>query len=572
MTRISEYLLRTTRETPADAELVSHQLMLRSGMVRKVASGIYTWLPLGYRVLRRVEQVVRDVMNETGAMEMLMPAAQPAELWQESGRWDKYGPELLRITDRHQREFCYGPTHEEVIADVVRQTVTSYKQLPMTLYQVQTKFRDEIRPRFGVMRAREFIMKDAYSFHIGEESLQKTYDTMHQAYSEIFTRLGLNFRAVMADSGAIGGNTSHEFQVLAESGEDVIAYCEDSDYAANVERAEALAPASLDVDTDAALAMEKVATPDCKTIEQVAKFLSVPIEKTVKTLFVKGSEKPLVALILRGDHSLNEVKAGHCEEVATPLQMAGEADVKAAIGCGFGSLGPVGLGVPMVVDRDASVLADFVVGANEDGFHYQHVQWRRDASYQSIADLRDVVEGDKSPDGKGLLKLARGIEVGHIFQNGDVYTKAMGVRVLNENGKQVTLLSGCYGIGVTRIVAAAIEQHHDDRGIVWPDAMAPFEIALLPMNMHKSYRVKQVVEQLYAELCTAGYDVLFDDRKERPGIMFADSDLIGVPHRLVVSESGLDDGTIEYKARRTGVIEHLPFNDIMAALAERMES
>ncbi len=523
-------------------------------------------------MLRRVEQVVRDVMNETGAMEMLMPAAQPAELWQESGRWDKYGPELLRITDRHQREFCYGPTHEEVISDVVRQTITSYKQLPMTLYQVQTKFRDEIRPRFGVMRSREFIMKDAYSFHIGEESLQKTYDTMHQAYSEIFTRLGLNFRAVMADSGAIGGNTSHEFQVLAESGEDVIAYCEDSDYAANVERAEALAPTALDVDTDAALAMEKIATPDCKTIESVATFLSVPVEKTVKTLFVKGSEQPLVALILRGDHSLNDVKAGHCPEVATPIQMAGEAEVKAAMGCGFGSLGPVGLNVPVVVDRDASVLADFVVGANEEGFHYQHVQWTRDASYHSVADLRDVVEGDKSPDGKGLLKLARGIEVGHIFQNGDVYTKAMSVRVLNENGKQVTLLSGCYGIGVTRIVAAAIEQHHDDRGIVWPDAMAPFEIALLPMNMHKSYRVKQVVEQLYAELCTAGYDVLFDDRKERPGIMFADSDLIGVPHRLVVSESGLDDGTIEYKARRTGVIEHLPFNDIMAALAERMES
>ncbi|MDF1760006.1 MAG: proline--tRNA ligase [Coxiellaceae bacterium] len=570
MTRTSEYLLSTTRETPADAELVSHQLMLRAGMIRKVASGIYTWLPLGYRVLRRVEKVIRHAMDEAGAMEMLMPSVQPAELWQESGRWDKYGPELLRITDRHEREFCYGPTHEEIIADVVRNDIKSYKQLPISFYQIQTKFRDEIRPRFGVMRSREFIMKDAYSFHMDQESMAKTYDTMYQAYCNIFTRLGLNYRAVIADSGAIGGNTSHEFQVLAQSGEDVIAYCGKSDYAANVERAEALAPKTPEVDLDAAEAMVKVATPNCKTMQDVADFFDEPLARGIKTLVVKGEEQPLVALVLRGDHALNDIKAAACVEVASPLQMADEAEVKAALGCGFGSLGPIGLDIPVIVDRDAAVLVDFTAGANEEGFHYQHVHWKRDHPRNMVADLRNVVDGDLSPDGEGSLTLVRGIEVGHIFQNGDVYTKSMGVSVLNENGKNVTLLSGCYGIGVTRIVAAAIEQHHDERGIVWPDAMAPFEIALLPMQMHKSYRVKQAAEQLYGELCTAGYDVLFDDRKERPGIMFADSDLIGIPHRVVVSESGLDNGTIEYKSRRTGVIEHLPFNDILAALAERV--
>ena len=572
MTRTSEYFISTTRETPADAELASHQLMLRSGMIRKVASGIYTWLPLGYRVLRRVEHVIRRAMDETGALEMLMPSVQPAELWQESGRWDKYGPELLRITDRHEREFCYGPTHEEIIAHVVRDEVKSYKQLPVTFYQIQTKFRDEIRPRFGVMRSREFIMKDAYSFHLNQESMAKTYDTMYQAYCNIFKRLGLNFRAVIADSGAIGGKTSHEFQVLAQSGEDVIAYCDNSDYAANVERAEALAPKTPAFDMNAAAALEKVATPNCKTMQDVAEFFGHPLKAGVKTMIVKGEEVPLVALVLRGDHSLNAIKAEACVEVAKPLQMADEADVQAALDCGFGSLGPIGLDIPVIIDRDAAVLVDFTCGANEEGFHYQHVHWGRDLERSHVTDLRDVVEGDLSPDGEGTLSLVRGIEVGHIFQNDDVYTKAMSVGVLNENGKNVTLLSGCYGIGVTRIVAAAIEQHHDDRGIVWPDAMAPFEIALLPMHMHKSYRVKQAAEQLYGELRTAGYDVLFDDRKERPGIMFADSDLIGIPHRIVVSESGLDDGTIEYKSRRTGVIEHLPFNDILAALAERVSN
>lgn len=572
MTRTSEYLLRTTRETPAEAELASHQLMLRAGMIRKVASGIYTWLPLGYRVLRRVEQVVREVMDETGALEMFMPSVQPAELWQESGRWQKYGPELLRITDRHEREFCFGPTHEEVIADVVRREITSYKQLPMTLYQVQTKFRDEIRPRFGVMRAREFIMKDAYSFHIDETSMAKTYDTMYHAYCEIFTRLGLKYRAVMADSGAIGGKTSHEFQVLAQSGEDVIAYCENSDYAANVERAESLAPTMPAVDMTSAAALETVDTPNCKTMADVAEFFAVPLTSTLKTLIVKGEQVPLVALVLRGDHTLNDIKATSCAEVASPLAMATDVDIQAAIGCGVGSIGPIGLDMPVIVDRDASVMVDFICGANVDGKHHRHVQWQRDLNAQHVADLRNVEEGDQSPDGKGPLHLVRGIEVGHIFQNGDVYTKSMNVTVLNESGKQVTLLSGCYGIGVSRIVAAAIEQHHDERGIIWPDAMAPFEIALLPMNMHKSYRVKQAAEQLYGELCTAGYDVLFDDRKERPGIMFADSDLIGIPHRLVVSEAGLDEGTVEYKSRRVGVIEHLPFDDILAALAERTGS
>jgi prolyl-tRNA synthetase len=569
MTRTTEFLLATTKEVPKDAQLVSHRLMLRAGMVRKLASGIYAWMPLGLRVLRRVEDIVRFEMDSAGAQEMLMPAVQPAELWRESGRWEKYGPELCRLQDRHQRDFCLGPTHEEVITDIIRNVVRSYKQLPTVVYQIQTKFRDEIRPRFGVMRAREFIMKDAYSFHLTQASLEQSYQAMHQAYCQIFNRLGLRYRVVWADSGAIGGDRSQEFHVLADSGEDLLAYCADSDYAANVEKAEAQAPQSNPKTEGAAL--EKVATPSQRTINKVAAFLQVPVAQTVKTLMVNGvDEGTLVALVLRGDHELNALKAEKIAKVAQPLQFADEAHVKACIGTGFGSIGPVGLNVHVIVDRDAAVLGDFVCGANEDDQHFTHVHWQRDLPIGEIADIRNVVEGDMSPDGAGPLSFARGIEVGHIFQNGDQYTDPMKATVLNEQGKSVTLLSGCYGIGVSRIVAAAIEQSHDDRGIIWPEEMAPFEIALLPMHMHKSHRVKEAAEQLYGELCTAGYDVFFDDRKERPGVMFADMDLIGIPHRLVVGESGLDQGTVEYKSRAQGDVEQLSLGDILGELAERI--
>jgi prolyl-tRNA synthetase len=571
MTRTSEYFICTTKEIPADAELPSHRLMLRAGMIRKAASGIYTWLPLGYRVLQKVEAVVRQEMNDAGCQEILMPAVQPAELWCESGRWDKYGPELLRFQDRHARDFCLGPTHEEVVVELVRSQVRSYKQLPMTLYQIQTKFRDEIRPRFGVMRGREFIMKDAYSFHMDQASLQATYDTLYQAYCNIFTRLGLKFRAVMADSGAIGGSVSHEFQVLADSGEDVIAYCENSDYAANVELASAALPEPANLESCEAAARKKVHTPGCRSIEALCAHLNVPPSRTVKTLLVAGQENtPVVALILRGDHSLNEVKVAHLPQVAKPLRLLSESEALELGQEAVGYLGPVGLEVPMVVDYEAAALCDFVCGANEVDQHWQHVCWGRDVALPAVADLRTVIAGDMSPDKKGPLQLTRGIEVGHIFQNGDVYTKPMKAEVLDEGGKHRTLLTGCYGIGVSRIVAAAIEQNHDERGILWSDTMAPFEIALLPMHMHKSYRVREAAEMLYAELTTAGYDVLFDDRKERPGVMFADMDLIGVPHRLVVSEKGIDQGMVEYKARRTGVMEHLAINDILNLLAERV--
>lgn len=566
--RTTQYLLGTLKETPADAEVISHQLMLRAGMVRRVASGLYTWTPTGLKVLRKVENIVREEMNAAGALEILMPMVQPADLWQESGRLDDYGPELLRIKDRHHRDFVLGPTHEEVISEFVRKEVSSYKQLPMNLFQIQTKFRDEIRPRFGVMRAREFIMKDAYSFHTSEECLEKTYQAMYNAYSRIFTRLGLNFRPVIADTGSIGGNMSHEFHVLASAGEDNIAFSSDSDYAANVELAEAVAPA-----TPRAEATEervKKATPNTKTIQHLVEQFNVPVEKTIKTLIVHGTPKDdqptLVALVVRGDHNLNEIKAAKLDGIMSPLEFASDEEIRAAIGAGPGSLGPVNLPIRTVVDRSAATLSDFVAGANEDGFHLFGINWERDVACSEIADLRDVVAGDPSPCGKGTLSIARGIEVGHIFQLGTTYSDAMKVGVLNETGKHQNLTMGCYGIGVSRIVAAAIEQHHDDNGIIWPAAMAPFDVCILPMNMHKSARVTEAAEQLYTELTAAGFDVIFDDRKERPGVMFADMELIGVPHTIVIGERNLDEHAVEYTSRSNSEKIKVAVTDVVAYL------
>jgi prolyl-tRNA synthetase len=558
--RTSRYLLSTLKETPADAEVVSHQLMLRAGLIRKLASGLYTWLPLGLRVLRKVETIVREEMDRAGAQELLMPAVQPAELWRESGRWDQFGPELLRFNDRHEREFCFGPTHEEIITDLIRNELRSYRQLPANFYQIQTKFRDEVRPRFGVMRAREFLMKDAYSFHLDEQSLAETYEEMYTAYGRIFSRLGLAFRAVLADTGAIGGSASHEFHVLAESGEDAIAFSDGSDYAANVELAAALAPESARPEPSAQ--MQAVDTPDQHTIEEVSAFLGVAPAQTVKTLMVKGSEAPVVALVLRGDHELNPLKAEKFEAVASPLTFASEAEIRAAAGSGPGSLGPVGLSIPLIADHGALHLADFVCGANVDGRHLTGVNWGRDLPEPQAADLRNIQEGDPSPDGKGHVSIKRGIEVGHIFQLGRKYSEAMGATVLDENGRSITLTMGCYGIGVSRLVAAAIEQNHDGRGIIWPEAIAPFQVALIPINMHKSQRLRDAADALYEELTEAGFDVLYDDRKERPGVMFADADLIGIPHRLVLSERGLDAGQVEYKGRRDEKSRDIPLTDV----------
>ncbi len=568
--RTSRLLLSTLRETPADAEVISHQLMLRAGMIRRLASGLYTWLPLGLRVLRKVEKIVREEMDRAGAQELLMPAVQPAELWQESGRWDQYGPELLRFTDRHGREFCFGPTHEEVITDLVRREIQSYKQLPANFYQIQTKFRDEIRPRFGVMRAREFIMKDAYSFHLDRDSLAETYQVMYDTYSRIFTRLGLDFRAVLADTGAIGGDASHEFHVLADSGEDAIAFSTESDYAANVELAEALAPATERPAPGQPL--EKVATPGVRTIEEVCDFFKTTPDQVLKTLIVKGASEdtPWVALCLRGDHELNEIKAEKHPLIAAPIEFAPESVVR-ELGSAPGSIGPVGLDIPVIADRSAAVMADFICGANETDHHYTGANWERDARIDEIADLRNVVEGDPSPDGKGVLKIRRGIEVGHIFQLGDKYAKALNATVLNEQGKATILQMGCYGIGVSRVVAAAIEQNHDDKGIIWPDAIAPFQVALVPMQMHKSPRVREFAEKLYEELTAAGIEVLFDDRNERPGVMFNDMELIGIPHRIVVGDRGLDKGIVEYKQRRSGEQADLPADNVLAALQARLK-
>ena len=571
--RTSNFLLSTLKETPADAEIVSHQLMLRAGMIRKVAAGIYNWLPVGLRVLRKVENIVREEMNKSGAQEVLMPAVQPAELWQESGRWEMYGGELLRMQDRHNRDFCFGPTHEEVITSLISNEVRSYKQLPANFYQIQTKFRDERRPRFGVMRAREFIMKDAYSFHLDQAGLQETYDVMFETYSNIFTRLGLGFRAVEADTGSIGGNTSHEFHVLADSGEDAIAVCDKYQYAANVELAEALAvggerPAPAEE-------LTKVDTPDQNTIAQVSAFLDAPVEKTVKTLLVKSADDGLVALVLRGDHELNELKADKHPLVASPLTWATDEEIQAAVGCAAGSIGTVNLEVPVIADRSAANLADFICGANQDGVHFTGVNWGRDCDEPEVFDLRSVIEGDvcaraddESEDSR--LTITRGIEVGHIFQLGTKYSEAMNATCLDQNGKAVVMPMGCYGVGVSRIVASAIEQNHDERGVIWPDAMAPFQLVITPIGYHKSERVKTLSDELYTTFTQAGIEVLLDDRNERPGIMFADADLIGIPHRLVIGEKSLDKGQIEYKNRRSSAPEDVPQNDIVEFIGSRV--
>ena len=549
--RTSQYILSTLKETPAEAVVVSHQLMLRAGLIRPLASGLYNWMPTGVRVLKKVENIIREEMNKSGAVEVIMPVVQPAELWQESERWEQYGPELLRFKDRGNRDFVLGPTHEEVITDLVRREISSYKQLPLNLYQIQTKFRDEVRPRFGVMRSREFVMKDAYSFHTNGESLQQTYDVMYQTYSNIFTRLGLDFRAVQADTGSIGGSASHEFQVLADSGEDDIVFSTESDYAANIELAEAVASGERQAPSKA---MELVDTPNAKTIAELVEQFNLPIEKTVKTLIVKGAneEQPLIALMIRGDHELNEIKATKLTQVAEPFEFASEEEIKAKIGAGVGSLGPVNLNIPVIIDRSVALMSDFGAGANIDGKHYFNINWERDVALPPIADLRNVVEGDPSPDGKGTLLIKRGIEVGHIFQLGKKYSEAMKATVQGEDGRPLTMTMGCYGIGVTRVVAAAIEQSHDERGIIWPEAIAPFQIAIIPMNMHKSEKVKDFAENLYRTLNTQGVEVLLDDRNERAGVMFADMELIGIPHQIVIGEKNLEQGLIEYKNRRTG--------------------
>ncbi len=567
--RLSRFPLSTLKETPADAEVISHQLMLRAGMLRKQAAGVYSWLPLGLRVLRRVEAIVREEMDRAGALELLMPAVQPAELWQESGRWEQYGPELLRLHDRHQREFCVGPTHEEVITDIARRELRSYRQLPVNYYQIQTKFRDEIRPRFGVMRAREFLMKDAYSFHADQASLEETYQVMYETYSRIFTRTGLDYRAVRADSGAIGGSMSQEFHVLADSGEDAIAFSTQGDFAGNVETIPAPVPAS--PRPAATAGMERVATPGRHSIEDVCAFLDTSPEQCVKTLVVHGSETDVVALVLRGDHELNAIKAEKHPAVQSPLSFASDAQVQKATGCPVGSLGPVDLKIPVIVDHAAAHLADFVCGANEDGSHLRGVNWGRDLPEPDSADLRNVVDGDPEPDGNGTLTIARGIEVGHIFQLGTKYSEAMKATVLDEQGKEVPMVMGCYGIGVSRIVAAAIEQNHDDRGIIWPDAIAPFQVALLPMNMKKSQRVRAATEALYTELCAAGLEVLLDDRPVRPGVMFSDMELIGIPHRVVVGEKNLDAGLLEYKARLDPDSTDVPEAEIVAFLKGKLQ-
>ena len=565
--RASQILIATLKETPADAEVISHQLMLRAGMIRKLASGLYTWLPMGLRILRKIEAIVREEMNNAGAQEILMPVVQPAELWEESGRWDQYGAELLRVKDRHQRGFCLGPTHEEVVTDLMRNELQSYKQLPINLFQIQTKFRDEIRPRFGIMRAREFTMKDAYSFHISQASLDDTYHVMHNAYSAIFSRIGLDFRAVLADTGSIGGSASHEFHVLAESGEDDIAFSNSSDYAANVELAEAVAPA-------ASAAVEQqplntVDTPNAKTINEVCEQLNIPAQQSLKTLLVNADEDsptPLVALVLRGDHQLNDIKAEKLEHVASPLTMASEADILAATGCTPGSIGPVKLDMPIIVDHAAAAVSNFVCGANQDGQHLTNGNWDRDATASLITDIRCVVAGDPSPDGKGELLIKRGIEVGHIFQLGKKYSEALNATVLNESGKAEVVHMGCYGIGVSRVMAATVEQNHDDGGIIWPASIAPFQVVLIPINMQKSERVKTLTESLYQQLLDQNIEVLLDDRNERPGVKFADMELIGIPHRLVIGDKGLDRGVLEYRARPSSDNQDMPVETALEEL------
>ena len=557
--RVSQFFISTLKEAPAEAEVVSHKLMLRAGLIRRLTSGVYTWMPLGLKVLRKVEAIIREEMNRSRAVELLMPAVQPAELWQESRRWEQYGPELLRFKDRHQRDFCFGPTHEEVVSDIVRREVKSYRQLPINFYQIQTKFRDEIRPRFGVMRGREFIMKDAYSFHADKASLDETYREMYDCYGRIFTRLGLRFRAVAADTGSIGGTGSHEFHVLADSGEDAIAFCPNSDYAANIELAEAVAP----VGTRRAPTrpLEKVHTPGVKTIADLTAFLSVPPERTVKAVVVDGTEGHPVLLLLRGDHELNIVKAGKLPQIKTPLAFSSAAAIRSAFCADPGSLGPIGFPGVVIADRSVLTLGDFVTGANEDGYHYTGANIGRDFTEPAVADIRNVVAGDPSPDGKGPLEICRGIEVGHIFQLRTKYSSAMQLTYLDEKGQAQIMEMGCYGIGVTRIVAAAVEQNYDENGIIFPRAMAPFDIGLVALGMKKSERVREAAESLYRNLSEAGLDVLFDDRDERPGVMFADMELVGIPYRIVVGERGLKEGNIEFTTRRDRKTQSVPLKN-----------
>jgi len=577
--KVSHFPITTLREIPADAEIISHQLMLKSGMIRRLASGLYTWAPFGLKVLRKVEAVIREEMNRAGGIELLMPTVQPAELWEESGRWKQYGPELLRIKDRKGTEFCFGPTHEEIIVEYARKELKSYKELPINFYQIQTKFRDEVRPRFGVMRSREFIMKDAYSFHLTQESLQQTYDVMFDAYNRIFTRLGLKFRPVLADTGSIGGDASHEFHVLADSGEDAIAFSNESDYAANVELAEALPPAG---DRPApSQQMTSVDTPDQHSIDEVAAFLKTDTNQTIKTLLVLGEENGsdvtnnatnIVAILMRGNDQLNEIKAEKLTGVASPLTYATDEQIQASAGCNAGSIGPVGLDMKIYADHATKNLVDFVCGANEDGKHLTGVNWQRDLPEAEFVDVRNVVEGDPSPDGKGTLSILRGIEVGHIFQLGTKYTEAMDAKVLNENGKTEVMTMGCYGIGVTRVVAASIEQNHDDNGIIWPEALAPFQISIVPINYQKSDNVKTSADTLYQELLDAGYDVLLDDRKMRAGAMFADHELLGIPHRIVISDRGLKEDQFEFKSRTDDEATQINKASVMDFLAEKLST
>lgn len=570
--RVSQFFLSTLKESPADAEVISHQLMLRAGMIRRLAAGLYTWMPMGLRTLRKVETIIRDEMNRSGAIEVLMPSIQPAELWQESERWDKYGPELLRLHDRHDREFCYGPTHEEVITDLVRKEVRSYKQLPVNFYQIQTKFRDEIRPRFGVMRSREFSMKDAYSFHTSKECLENTYKVMFTTYQNIFTRLGLEFRAVEADTGSIGGNASHEFHVLADSGEDAIAFSDQSDYAANVELAPTFKQESSAEIKQADL--EKIATPNQHSIDEVCTFLKVKPEQVAKTLVVKGIDDSLVAIVLRGDHELNSVKAQKLAAVADPLEFANDKEIITTLGCKPGSIGPLCLNCPVLIDHAAAALTNFVCGANEDGFHLQGVNWPRDAgklNQPESVDVRKIVEGDASPDGKGTVAIKRGIEVGHIFQLGEKYSQALKAKVLDADGKEKVVTMGCYGIGVTRVVAAAIEQNYDEHGIIWPTAIAPFEVSLIPINMKKSEAVQTCCEHIYSELQDAGIEVLFDDRNLRAGLMFKDHELIGIPQRIVVSDRSLEEGGVEYKGRSDTEAQQIPLDNLPKFIKSKLD-
>ncbi len=563
----SDYLISTVKEAPNDAKIISHQLMIRAGLISKLASGLYSYLPIGLKIIQKVEKIIREEMNKSMALELLMPVAQPAELWQESKRWEEYGPELLRFQDRHERDFCMGPTHEEVITNIAKQYIRSYKQLPINFYQIQTKFRDEIRPRFGVMRSREFIMKDAYSFHMDEESLGETYQVMHQTYCNIFDRLGLDYRPVLADSGAIGGDSSHEFHVLAESGEDAICFSDSSDYAANIERAETLPQGDPDAPAEE---LKIVKTPNVKTINDVCSLLNVKPESSIKTLVVVGEEDNLVALVLRGDHELNEVKASKIEGIKQPLQMADEDEVVKQLGCNFGSIGVVNLDIPIFVDYAAACLSDFVCGANENDKHYTGVNWERDVKQIISCDLRNIVAGDPSPDGQGFIEIKRGIEVGHIFQLGTKYSDSMSANVIGEDGRAVNMNMGCYGIGVTRIIAASIEQNHDDRGIIFPKAIAPFELVIVPINYNKSSRVRELADQLYNDCQKNNIDVLLDDRKERPGIMFADSELLGIPHRFVISDTHADNGKIEYKSRAQSEKDEIDFNDAVSFIIEKL--